>query len=128
MAGERTRREEKRRRSNAKHEGSRVEEPCVPVLTTANSGAMKHLSTYLAVLALAPAVLGAQSSADLVLTNGHIYTVDNARPVATALAVLAGRVLFVGSDAEARALATSSTNVIDLHGAKIGRASCRERV
>jgi len=80
---------------------------------------MKHLSTYLAVLALAPAVLGAQSSADLVLTNGHIYTVDNARPVVTALAVRGGRVLFVGSDAEARALATSSTTVIDLRGATV---------
>ena len=80
---------------------------------------MKHLSTYLAVLALAPVVLGAQSSADLVLTNGHIYTVDNARPVVTALAVRAGRVLFVGSDAEARALATSSTTVIDLNGATV---------
>jgi hypothetical protein len=80
---------------------------------------MKHLSTYLAVLALAPAVLAAQSSADLVLTNGHIYTVDNARPVVTALAVRAGRVVFVGSDAEARALATPSTTVIDLHGATV---------
>ena len=80
---------------------------------------MKHLSTYLAVLALAPAVLAAQSSADLVLTNGHIYTVDNARPVVTALAVRDGRVLFVGSDAEARALATPSTTVIDLHGATV---------
>ena len=80
---------------------------------------MKHLSTYLAVLALAPAVLAAQSSADLVLTNGHIYTVDNARPVVTALAVRDGRLLFVGSDAEARALATPSTTVIDLHGATV---------
>src|SRR5437868_4449859 len=119
MAGEHTRREEERRRSNANHEGSRVDDPCVAVLNAANSGAMKHLSTYLGVLALAPAVLGAQSSADLVLTNGHIYTVDNARPVVTALAVRAGRVLFVGSDAEARALATSSTTVIDLHGATV---------
>ena len=80
---------------------------------------MNHLSTYLAVLALAPAVLGAQSSADLVLTNGHIYTVDNARPVVTALAVRAGRLVFVGSDAEARALATPSTTIIDLHGATV---------
>lgn len=80
---------------------------------------MKHVSTYLAVLALAPAVLRAQSAADVVLTNGHIYTVDNARPVATALAVRGDRVLFVGSDAEARALVTPSTTVIDLHGATV---------
>jgi hypothetical protein len=80
---------------------------------------MKHLSTYLAVTALAPALLKAQAAADLVLTNGNVYTVDNARPVVSAIAVRAGRILFVGSDAEARALAKPSTTVIDLHGATV---------
>lgn len=80
---------------------------------------MKRLSTYFAVAALAPVVLGAQAPADLVLTNGRIYTVDNARPIVSALAVRDGRVLFVGSDAEARVLATTSTRVIDLHGATV---------
>ena len=80
---------------------------------------MKHLSTYLAVAALAPSVLGAQIPADLVLTNGNIYTVDNARPVVSALAVRAGRIVFVGSDAEARSLARPSTTVIDLRGATV---------
>ncbi|MFL5489055.1 MAG: amidohydrolase [Gemmatimonadaceae bacterium] len=80
---------------------------------------MRHLSTYLALVALAPVVLGAQTSADLVLTNGRIYTVDNARPVVSALAVRGGRVLFIGSDAEARALAKPSTTVIDLNGAAV---------
>jgi predicted amidohydrolase YtcJ len=76
---------------------------------------MRHLPTYFALAALAPAVLGAQMKADLVLVNGKIYTVDNARPMASALAVRGGRLLFVGSDAEARALATASTQVIDLN-------------
>ncbi|MFL5593945.1 MAG: amidohydrolase [Gemmatimonadaceae bacterium] len=80
---------------------------------------MRHLSTYLALVALAPVVLGAQTSADLVLTNGRIYTVDNARPIVSALAVRGGRVLFIGSDAEARALAKPSTTVIDLNGAAV---------
>src|SRR6266478_3540017 len=80
---------------------------------------MRHLSTYFAVVALAPAVLGAQGTADLVLTNGRIYTVDNARPEASALAVRGARVLFVGSDREAKALAGPSTQVIDLHGATV---------
>src|SRR6195256_560102 len=62
---------------------------------------MRHLSTYFALGAIAPAVLGAQARADLVLVNGRIYTVDNARPVTSALAVRGGHVLFVGSDAEA---------------------------
>ena len=68
---------------------------------------------------LAPAVLGAQSAADLVLVNGKIYTVDNTRPFTSALAVRGGRILFVGSDVEARALANASTGVIDLHGATV---------
>jgi predicted amidohydrolase YtcJ len=80
---------------------------------------MKHLSTYFAMVALAPAALGAQAAADLILTNGHIYTVDNAHPEVTALAVRGGRVLFVGSDAEARALSGGSTRVVDLHGAVV---------
>ncbi|HEV7387183.1 MAG TPA: amidohydrolase [Gemmatimonadaceae bacterium] len=80
---------------------------------------MKHLSSYLAAAALAPAVLGAQTSADLVVTNGHIYTVDNARPVVSALAVRGGRIIFVGSDAEATALSGPSTTVVDLHGATV---------
>jgi predicted amidohydrolase YtcJ len=77
---------------------------------------MRHLPTYFALAALAPAVLGAQAKADLVLVNGKIYTVDNVRPMASALAVRGGRVLFVGSDAEARALATPSAQLIDLNG------------
>jgi predicted amidohydrolase YtcJ len=80
---------------------------------------MRHLSTYLAVIALAPMMLEAQAAADLVLTNGHIYTVDNARPVVTALAVRGGKIVFAGSDAEARALARPSTTMIDLRGATV---------
>jgi predicted amidohydrolase YtcJ len=80
---------------------------------------MRHHSTYVALAALAPAMLGAQSAADLVLVNAKIYTVDNARPVTSALAVRGGRVIFVGSDLEARTLANGATNVIDLHGATV---------
>jgi len=79
----------------------------------------KHLSSYFALAALAPILLAAQAPADLVLTNGRIYTVDNARPVVPALAARGGRVIFVGSDAEARVLASSSTRLIDLHGATV---------
>ena len=78
---------------------------------------MKPLSTYLALFAIAPVALRAQ--ADLVLTNGRIYTVDNARPLVTAMAVRDGKVMFVGSDAEARALIRPSTRVVDLHGSPV---------
>jgi predicted amidohydrolase YtcJ len=82
-----------------------------------NSAFMKLLSTYLALCIIAPMALEAQ--ADLVLTDGRIYTVDNARPVVTAMAVRDGRVIFIGSDVEARALVTPSTRVINLHGSPV---------
>ncbi|MEO7823008.1 MAG: amidohydrolase [Gemmatimonadaceae bacterium] len=78
---------------------------------------MRRLSTYATLLVLAPAILGAQQrSADLILTNGRIYTVDITRPLVTSIAVRGGRVVFVGSDTEARALAGNATRVIDLKG------------
>ena len=77
---------------------------------------MRHLPTYFALAALAPVALGAQMRADLVLVNGKVYTVDTARPLASALAVRGGKILFVGSDAEARALGSRSATVIDLGG------------
>lgn len=77
---------------------------------------MRHLSTYLSFVALAPGVLGAQTTSDLILTNGRIYTVDQTRPIVSALAVRGGRVVFVGSDAEARATARGGARVIDLRG------------
>lgn len=80
---------------------------------------MTYLPTYFALAALAPTVLGAQLPADLVLVNGKIYTVDNVRPLASALAVRGDRILFVGSDAEARVLANGSTQTIDLRGATV---------
>ena len=55
-------------------------------------------------------------SATLILTNGHIVTVDSARPQAQAVAIAADRIIAVGSSAEIRRLATASTKVIDLHG------------
>ena len=80
---------------------------------------MRHLSSYLAIIALAPAAVGAQARAELVITNANVYTVDDAHPRATALAVRGGRVIFVGSDAEALALAGSETRTIDLRGATV---------
>jgi predicted amidohydrolase YtcJ len=80
---------------------------------------MKSLSTYFVLVALAPSLLSAQAPADLVLTNGRIYTVDNARPVVSALAARDGRIVFIGSDAEAKALAGAGSRLIDLHGATV---------
>jgi predicted amidohydrolase YtcJ len=54
--------------------------------------------------------------ADLVLTNGHVATVDPAKPVAEAIAVRGDRVEAVGTVAEIKAYIGPKTEVIDLAG------------
>ncbi|MEZ4415796.1 MAG: amidohydrolase [Gemmatimonadota bacterium] len=58
----------------------------------------------------------AAEAADLILTNGRVVTVDEARPEGQAIAIKDGRVLAVGSVAEIAARRGSSTEVIDLEG------------
>lgn len=57
--------------------------------------------------------------ADIIVTNAHIYTVDDTRPAAEAFAVRSGKFLFVGSEREAMALRDAHTRVVDLHGATV---------
>ncbi|MCE9602503.1 MAG: amidohydrolase [Gemmatimonadetes bacterium] len=77
-------------------------------------------SRSLAALVLLSAVAGPlraqQLPADLVVTNGRIYTVDGARTVVDAMAIRAGRVVFVGDRAGARALTGANTRTLDLQG------------
>ena len=67
------------------------------------------------------APLAAQRSAapDLIVTNARIYTADDARPTAQAFAVRAGRITFVGTDADALKLKDASTKVVDAGGRAI---------
>lgn len=69
----------------------------------------------LVLTALLAAPLAAQP-ADLIVVNARVYTADDARPLADAFAVRGGRVAFVGSTREARALAGATTRVVDLGG------------
>jgi predicted amidohydrolase YtcJ len=61
----------------------------------------------------------AQVPADLIVINARIYTVDEGRPVADAMAVRGGRVVFVGSQRGALVLRGPQTNVLDAAGATI---------
>lgn len=58
----------------------------------------------------------ATKSADLVLHNGNIITVERYQPEAQALAVIGNRIVAVGSDAQIKPLIGPSTKTIDLHG------------
>ncbi|MGQ0734777.1 MAG: amidohydrolase [Acidobacteriota bacterium] len=57
-----------------------------------------------------------QPSADLVLINGTVLTVDAADSVAEAIGVSNGRIVAVGSSTAVRTLIGSATEVIDLRG------------
>ncbi|WAG76676.1 amidohydrolase [Metapseudomonas furukawaii] len=59
---------------------------------------------------------GALGAADLVLTNGRIYTVDEAKPWAEAVAIRGGHFIAVGSNAEMDDLIGPRTEVRDLKG------------
>ena len=57
--------------------------------------------------------------ADLVLYNGHVYTLDPKRPQASAVAVARERILAVGDDAEMRSLLKSKGEAVDLRGCTV---------
>lgn len=54
--------------------------------------------------------------ADLILRSGRLWTGDDARPYAEALAIRENEIVAVGSDAEIMALEGDETRVIDLNG------------
>ncbi|CAN5877409.1 amidohydrolase [soil metagenome] len=56
-------------------------------------------------------------TADLVLTNGRVYTVDKAAPWAEAVAIRGSMIAAVGSAADMKALTGPQTRAIDLNGA-----------
>ncbi len=70
----------------------------------------------LAATAAGAATAAAQPTADLVLINGRVLTVDARDSVARAIAVRDGRILLVGSNRAVRALIGRDTTVVDLRG------------
>ena len=56
---------------------------------------------------------------DLILYNGKLHTQDPEIPQASAIAMRDGKILAAGNDIDIRALATSSTKVVDLEGRRV---------
>jgi predicted amidohydrolase YtcJ len=77
---------------------------------------MTRPNALLLALSLTAATAGAQT-ADLVLVNGRVYTLDATRPWAEGVAIAGDRILAVGTSAEVRKLAGPRTRTIDLAGA-----------
>ena len=64
----------------------------------------------------APATEEVLDAADVVYTNGKIYTVNEAQPWAEAVAINDGEFIAVGTKEEIAAVSGDSTRVIDLGG------------
>ncbi len=69
--------------------------------------------TILLLVAIAP-FLSPTQSADLILHNGAIYTVNARKPWAEAVAIKGDRIVAVGSDKDVMRLRSAQTRVIDL--------------
>jgi predicted amidohydrolase YtcJ len=67
-------------------------------------------------LAAAGVAYAAPRPADTVFRNGSVYTSNDAQPTAQAVAVRAGRIVFVGSNAGAAAYVGPRTKVVNLKG------------
>ena len=67
-------------------------------------------------LMLAPVAPGGQTSADTILINGTVLTVDRTDSVAQAVAITGGKITAVGTTAQINAMAGANTEVIDLRG------------
>ena len=60
--------------------------------------------------------MSAAEDVDLIFVNGNVYTANERQPQAEAIAVKKDRIVFVGSNEDARKLASDKTRVVDLRG------------
>ena len=64
-------------------------------------------------------IVNEQSSADLVLVNGKVWTVNQRQPEAEAVACKDGRIVDVGASEQIRRMIGPKTRVIDLQGRRV---------
>jgi predicted amidohydrolase YtcJ len=77
---------------------------------------MKIFTSILVAFALCTAITAQTVTADLIVINANIHTMDSAAPKAEALAVWGNKILAVGSTAEIVKLKGAKTRVIDAGG------------
>ncbi|HMJ08727.1 MAG TPA: amidohydrolase family protein, partial [Pyrinomonadaceae bacterium] len=77
---------------------------------------MKTLSIISVILALSLTLLAQTGSADLVVVNANVHTMNPKQASARSIAVVGNRIVAVGSDAETKAYIGPNTKVIDAGG------------
>lgn len=76
----------------------------------------KFVQILLSLFLLSAAAIAQNATADLVITNANIRTMDAKRTVARSMAVLNGRIVALGSEAAIKPLIGAGTRVIDAKG------------
>ena len=77
---------------------------------------MRFVIVFLSFVLAINALAQSKATADLIIVNAKVWTVDKAYPTAQAVAVLGDRIIAVGSDADVEVLRGRATNVIDAGG------------
>ncbi|MFZ2493715.1 MAG: amidohydrolase family protein, partial [Thermoanaerobaculia bacterium] len=77
---------------------------------------MRRVTLLLGFVCATACVSVPRPEAELLLTGGRVYTGDNARPWAEAVAIREGKILAVGSQADIQLHAGPATKTIDLAG------------
>jgi predicted amidohydrolase YtcJ len=76
----------------------------------------KFLATLAAVVLFSVSIPAQKLTADLIVVNATVRTMDASRPKAEAFAVIGNKIAAVGSNAEIRALGGANTKTIDAQG------------
>ncbi len=76
----------------------------------------RSILAFLFVLSTGMTGIAQKVTADLVITNANIHTMDARRTVAHSIAVLNGKIIAIGSDADTKPLVGPKTRVIDAKG------------
>jgi len=77
---------------------------------------MRFVIVFLSFVFAINALAQSKATADLIIVNAKVWTVDKAHPTAQAVAVLGDRIIAVGSNADVEVLRGRATNVIDAGG------------
>jgi predicted amidohydrolase YtcJ len=77
---------------------------------------MKLILSTLVIFCL---TIAASAQAELVVKNAKIHTMDSKRPTASSIAIIGGKIVAVGSDAETAKMIGANTKVIDAGGKTI---------
>ncbi|HEU4386350.1 MAG TPA: amidohydrolase [Blastocatellia bacterium] len=80
---------------------------------------MKKAALFLTIVLLGSGFAQQRRYADVIFVNGNIYTVNDRRPHAEAIAVKGDRIIFAGATSRARTFQGKETRVIDLKGATV---------